>query len=620
MKERSGKGNGIYSFMCGICGIINFDGKIVQDNQIQPMIDALKHRGPDDEGLFLDNNVGLGHARLSIIDLTTGGHQPMFSHDGRYCIVFNGEIYNYLELKDELSPKYAFKTESDTEVILAAYQEWGEDCLHRFNGMFAFVIYDTIKTRLLGARDRFGIKPFYYFRSKERLIFASEIKGILPLMKGRYPNDEAIYEYLVYNRTDQSNYTFFKDIYKLLHGHCISIDQNGFFLRRWYDLKEHLKPPFNSPEEFRETFLSSIDFRLRSDVPVGACLSGGLDSSSIVSALVRKFNRSDIHSFSAVYGKGIRGDESNYIDEYKHTLRNMHFVIPSADDFYDDIDDFVDAHSGEPVVSPSTYAGYKVFEAAKSHVKVTLDGQGADEYLGGYHYFFGHYFKELLREMKILCLLSEIHGYLVTHKSFFAIKTVMFYLLPIYYQNKHMLWRRGYLSNEFVKEQSKKDHTATKLYKARTLKEAFLQHFEYKLEHLLKWLDHNSMHFSVESRVPFLDHRLVENSIPLESSAILRRGTTKSYLRKAMKTLLPHSIRARNDKMGFETPAKDWFKSSKFEEMIYDTLNSSNFKNRGYIDSSKVLGLYKVNAYSKRDLSDELWKCINLELWFRKHI
>ncbi|HEV7230307.1 MAG TPA: asparagine synthetase B, partial [Bacteroidia bacterium] len=262
--------------MCGIAGIVHFDNKRADPDRIQLMLDKIRHRGPDDQGIYVKDQVGLGHVRLSILDLSAAGHQPMLSNDGRYYLVFNGEIYNYLDLKKELSPVYDFKSKTDSEVLLAAYITWGENCLSRFNGDFSFVIYDTFENSLFGARDRFGIKPFYYLHDSNQFIFASEIKAILPLTEQRTPNDKIIFEYLVYNRTDQSEETFFNGILKLKHGHCFTLKGGLMKIKKWYDLGAmvHYPRPMHA-SEFRMELSKSIQLRLQSDVPVGVSLSGG---------------------------------------------------------------------------------------------------------------------------------------------------------------------------------------------------------------------------------------------------------------------------------------------------------------------------------------------------------
>ena len=304
--------------MCGIAGVINLNNKPVDQNQIKFMLKKIKHRGPDDEGIYCKNNFGFGHVRLSIQDLSKAGHQPMYSNDKRYCIIFNGEIYNFIELKNELNHYYEFKTKTDTEVILAAYQKWGEACLEKFNGDWAFVIYDSLKNEFFGARDRYGIKPFYYFIDDDQYMFASEIKAIIPLIKEKSQNHRAIYDYLVYNRTDQTEATFFNKIFKLKHGYYFKITDNQYSLYKWYNLKEKLTPVSLSFDQYREEIKSAISIRLRSDVPVGVSLSGGIDSSAVTSIVYNDLNLKGIKTFSAVYGKDEWADESNYIDEYNN--------------------------------------------------------------------------------------------------------------------------------------------------------------------------------------------------------------------------------------------------------------------------------------------------------------
>ena len=304
--------------MCGICGIINFNNLPVSKEPILNMMRIMKHRGPDDEGVFFENNVGLGFVRLSIIDLTPAGHQPMLSDDGRFVLVFNGEIYNYLELREELQKAgVSFHTNTDSEVLLKAYIHWGESCFHRFNGMWACVIYDTVARKVLISRDRYGIKPFYYLNDRNFFAFCSEIPPLLSLL-GRKPTPDyqSIFDFLVFNRTDQTQRTFFDEVTKLQHGHLLELDldeipeslepENSLNNRtieiqprKWYDLREKVSNSkgFSSPEEFRDLISSAFGLRLRSDVPVGVCLSGGLDSSSIVSILLKDFDKKDLNTF-----------------------------------------------------------------------------------------------------------------------------------------------------------------------------------------------------------------------------------------------------------------------------------------------------------------------------------
>ena len=607
--------------MCGIAGIIDLRGQSVSEPAIRNMMKVMKHRGPDDEGVFMHGSVGFGFVRLSIIDLSLAGHQPMASANGRYTIVFNGELFNYIELRRKLqSLGVVFRTGTDTEVVLNAYITWGEKCLHEFNGMWAFAIYDNVSGSVFASRDRYGVKPFYYYKDEEQLIFASEIQGILKVLdKKRQPNQGAIFDFLIFNRTDQNEETFFKGIFKLKHGGCLTVIDNKIEIKNWYTLKESLKTPFQTANEYMEMLNDSVKLQMRSDVPVGICFSGGLDSSSILSLLNKKQQQHDIATFSAVYAKNEFGDESEYINLYKDDVKNMYFVSPSAQSLFDDMHAFVRAH-GEPIPSTSPYAQFRVMGLAKGKVKVTVDGQGADEQLGGYHYFFGLYFKELFLKWKWFTLVKENIAYLKNHKSTYAFKTFVFFVLPPNIRTKLRAKENNYLHKSYYLTYRSSSRTADTLYSSRSLSQALLDHFEYKLEHLLKWEDRNSMHFSIEARVPFLDYRLVEKTISLPADKILKNGTTKSILREGMKGILPEKIRSRQDKIGFGTPEAEWFREPFFEAFVTDLLNSQSFKARKIIDHEKALKLY--NSHLKKDInvSQEIWKWINLELWFREFI
>lgn len=584
------------------------------------MMAVMKHCGPDDDEIFTDCNVGLGFVRLSILDLSSAGHQPMYSHDNRYVIVFNGEVYNYIELKKELKHKYQFITGTDTEVVLAAYQEWGENCLHRFNGMFAFVIYDIKRKEIFGARDRFGIKPFYYYQDQNRFIFASEIPPVLSALDNKpAANEQVVFDYLAFNRTDQTQDTFYKNIYKLQHGHSFRIKNSEFRIKKWYDLKQHVGKPFYNPSEYKDLFSDAIKLRLRSDVPVGVCLSGGLDSSSIVSVLLNDFDKKDLNTFSAVYGKNEIGDESEFIAEYSDLLKNMYYTTPSAETLFADKEDFVRTHA-EPIPSTSPYAQYKVMELAKNHVVVTLDGQGADEQLAGYHYFFGFYFKDLLCKLQMLKFLSETLYYLINHRSLYGLKTLAYFLLPKNLKATLRSSEHGYMNKDFANQYTSSNRIVANIYSSQSLNEALLDHFEYKLEHLLKWEDRNSMRFSLESRVPFLDHRLVERTLSTPANQIIHKGMTKHILREAMKGILPDSIRLRKDKMGFGTPQDKWFRTRQFSEYILDIINSNQFKAMGYIDQDKAMKLYQKHLNKEANIAKEIWKWINMDLWYREFV
>ena len=609
--------------MCGIAGIIKFDSTEVKRTAIDGMLSKIKHRGPDDEAVFLDGNTGFGFVRLSIIDLSPAGNQPMHSADGRYVMVFNGEIYNYIELREELEKEgLIFKTKTDSEVLLNAYIKWGEACLDKFNGMWAFAIYDRETRKIFAARDRFGIKPFYYYHTPGEFVFCSEIPPLLPFMNGKpKPDYNIIFNFLVFNRTDQNENTFFESVKKLQHGHCLRIENNTVKIERWYNLKEKVKKEkgFKSATEFRACLEDSIKLRLRSDVPVGVCLSGGIDSASIVSVLAKTFQLKDLSTFSAVYKKGEYGDETEFINEYKDLVQNMYYISPSAETLEADLKDFVCTHA-EPIPSTSPYAQYKVMQLAKGKVVVTIDGQGADEHLAGYHYFFGFYFKDLFLHFKWFTLIKEICCYLKIHKSLYGIKTFAYFLLPLKLKTRSRVNENKFLKDKFVQERSGSNSIAKTIYASESLEKALIDHFEYKLEHLLKWEDRNSMRFSLEARVPFLDYRLVEKSLATVADQKIRGGTTKFILKEAMKDIVPEKIRARMDKVGFGTPQNNWFRKPEWQKMINAILNSKSFSERNIIEAETAKKLYQKHLKGDINIAKEIWKWIHLELWFREFI
>jgi asparagine synthase (glutamine-hydrolysing) len=606
--------------MCGICGIVHLDNKPAQEPPVREMMRAMKHRGPDDEGTYMKENVGLGFVRLSILDLSAAGHQPMVSNDGRYVVVMNGEIFNYIELKEELKGFYSFKSTSDTEVLLAAYMKWGEACLEKLNGMFAFAILDTLTNNLFAARDRFGIKPFYYFIAQDTFYFASDIPPLLKVCEhAREPEDSIIFDYLVFNRTNHSEKTFFKNILKLQHGHMLTVTGKKVYLKRWYNLPEKVSQmgasEFGS-RDFFEELKSSINIQLRSDVPVGTCLSGGLDSSAITSLVLENKKDIDLHSFSAVYGKGQRGDESEYIAEYHDKNLKIHYTHPTDDSLLADLDNFIISLS-EPVPTTSIYAEYKVMELAKQHCTVLLNGQGADELMAGYHYFYGYYFRDLLHSGSWRRFLNETYQYLKTHRSVYGLKSMGFSMSP---RSLRHFKDHSHLTKEFYDKYYECSNSLLDVfYRSGSLKEFLINHFEYKFEHNLLWADKTGMQFSLETRFPFLDHNLVEKTLSIPTENYIKDGYTKVIMREALKGILPEKIRTRKDKIGFATPQQDWFRNKKFQAILTDVVESESFKNRGYFDiprSKKDLqGLINQGRYNP-----EFWKKIHLELWFRRFI
>lgn len=609
--------------MCGICGIIEFEQNNIREEKLRSMMAAMKYRGPDDEGVFLEDGIGLGFVRLSILDLSMAGHQPMFSADERYVIIFNGEIYNYIELRRELVARgYQFRSQTDTEVLLNAYIEWGEKSLDKLNGMWAFVIYDRRNKTCFISRDRFGIKPFYYYLDEKRFIFASDFAPILRMLETPVEaNEKIIYDYLVFNRTNHKPETFFKNIKKLQHSHSIVIEGNEIRFHRYYNLQEKLTNPIKSPEDFLDSFKLSITQQLRSDVPLGACLSGGLDSSSIVSVIQKYFHNPEFHTFSAVYNFNQIGDESKYIEMYRDVIKNMHFAHPTASTLLEDLDTYVES-MGEPIPGTSEYAEYKVMQVASEHCTVILNGQGADEEMAGYLYFFGVLFKELLRKGNIPSIAYEMAKYMMIHRNTMGIKSFIYFMIPPSLKNDLVILTNKVIGSEFLRTYYRQSHfeVMDNLYYPKSLRQSFLDHFEYKFEHNLLWADKSGMWFSIETRFPFLDHNFVERILSTPPKMILSNGTTKRILRDSMKSIVPEQIRSRKDKVGYETPENEWFREKKLSTLIMDLLSSEKFASRGYINRDHAIKLFNRHKNGNINYSKEIWKWIHLELWFRKFI
>jgi asparagine synthase (glutamine-hydrolysing) len=597
---------------------------------IARMNDLLRHRGPDDEGFLLvtpsasepvplvapvacagpdtppsavsadlpyapssgieqwadaEATLALGHRRLSIVDLAPTGHQPMCSGDRRYWIVFNGEIYNHVELRVELEALGCrFRSRSDTEVILAAYATWGEKCLSRFNGMWAFAIYDTTRHELFLARDRFGIKPLYYWAAPDgTFCFGSEIK-LFTAHPGWSAtlNPQRAYDFMVWGLIDHTDETLFRRVYQVRPGHCMTLQVPRFFIEadgrvpasKWYELRpERFAGTFDdAAHAFRERFTDAVRLHLRADVAVGSCLSGGLDSSSIVCVANRLLNEQGASamqkSFSACADEK-RFDERQWIDEVvRATGVDAQYVYPTLEDLFEEAPS-ITWHQDEPFSSSSIYAQWSVFRlASKGGVKVMLDGQGADELLAGYHSYFGPRFAGLLRSRQWLQLWSEIrdtkriHGYSELH----ALMWVANVLLPEGARQPLRAWskrttskpawlnldRLGAAPIDPVVQAGKGVRSVDEMSRAQLTATS--------LQMLLHWEDRNSMAHSIESRVPFLDYRLVEFVLGLPDDFKLAQGMTKRVLRAGMSGILPDRIRDRVSKLGFATPEEVWLR------------------------------------------------------------
>ncbi len=571
--------------MCGIAGIISLDPSFVSKERIQKMTDVLVHRGPDAEGHWINDTVALGNRRLAIIDLSDAGKQPMECID-RYVIVHNGEIYNYIELKEELQRKgYSFFSKTDTEVIVAAYDHWKEECVDHFDGMFAFAIWDKKEKELFAARDRFGEKPFFYFLDKDQFVFASEMKALWAAGIERKINQKLLFNYLTIGYVDNPNIpeeTFFENISKLPAGEYLKFSPANFQLsiEGYWDIdveneNKNIKDG-QAIEQFSSLLQRSIQRRLRSDVAVGTSLSGGLDSSSIIATLHKlTTHNSPLTAFSSIF-PGFEKDESSFAKLVAGKFHLKHFTTtPKVEDLYNDLEKIF-YYQEEPFTSASIYAQYKVYDLAKQHdVKVLLDGQGADEILAGYHKYYKWYWQELFRKRK----LSSSHE-LTAAKELgiserFGWKNRIAALFPEF---ASIVLERQYLVNALRHEDLTKDFTQLQSKEAYYITPEIFSlngvlYFNtcmHGLEELLRYADRNSMAHSREVRLPFLDHQLVEFIFSLPSDFKIRSGWTKWLLRKTMEDQLPSEIAWRRDKTGFEPPQRQWMENKNLQQLIID--------------------------------------------------
>lgn len=553
--------------MCGISGIISKRDQAIEPACIEKMTDLVAHRGPDGKGYYFGNNFALGHRRLSIIDLSDHGHQPMV-YEERYWIIFNGEIYNYLEIRSELQTLgYTFRSGTDTEVILAAYAHWGAGCCSRFNGMWAFSIYDSLDQKIFFARDRFGVKPLYYIDTGDRFAFGSEIKQLLGLLPSIRANREILVEWLLTSIEGHTTDTFFDGVkvFPQAHHGTYDLRKHRLEITRYYELR--IDPSLKcisedeAIEQFHALFEDSVRIRLRSDVRVGTCLSGGLDSSATSGVASRLYHAKANERFIGIHAKSIdrERDESGYARmAANHSGIDLHIVEPTTSDFITNIDELIDTQE-EPFGSPSMFMGWHVFRQAKAlGCKVMLNGQGGDEVLLGYE----RYFAASLRSVSIARFIRE--ALKQAQHSRLNLRDVVLYNL--YFTNPALrIWRlkqRSLLLPE-VKEGHDFETIRRSTASFRNLDD--LQIFEIssvQLPHLLRYEDRNSMRHSVETRLPFLDYRLVQFCISIPVQHKIRDGWTKYVLRKAMERELPDPLVWRRDKMGFEAPERTWIGSA----------------------------------------------------------
>jgi asparagine synthase (glutamine-hydrolysing) len=629
--------------MCGIAGIVNLNGTPHPKGLVERMANELRHRGPDGEGFYYGSQVVLGHRRLAIIDLTEQGKQPMGNEDGSVWMVFNGEIYNYKDLRDDLKSRgHRFKSNTDCEVVIHAYEEYGKHCVKEFNGMWAFAIWDTRSERLFASRDRLGVKPFYFCIDKERFVFASEIRAILvDASIPRIPNDSIIFDFLAFENNEYIDHvedTFFAGIKKLMPAHNLIINKKGDMrIERYWDLSKGNKIAMISDDEaaakFYDLFEDSVRLRLQSDVPVGTCLSGGLDSSSIVCVINKliKERRADTagigtrqKTFSACFNEKYCDESEYFLSVIEQTNVDAHKIYPENENLFNVVEKFV-SDQGEPVSSTSQWASWLVMKlASENGVKVVLNGQGADEILAGYSSYFFANAKDIAKSLNLVRLYNEIRS--ISENHGYPKKWIEKQIIGEYIPAHPLRWMRqmcGRDSSAFPKwlnedfgtnyahekriERWSNSHLDNSLYHYLTCE---------RLPSLLRYEDRNSMAFSVESRLPFMDYKLVEYCFALPANQKIRGGAGKIVLRNAMKNILPANVKSRIRKIGFLTPEREWL-GKRYIKEIREILHSDNFMKRSYFSIKNIHDHYEAFVKGLPVNMRPIWKYVNLELWLR---
>jgi asparagine synthase (glutamine-hydrolysing) len=617
--------------MCGICGIARF-GAPPETATVEAMAAELDHRGPDAAGSFSGDGVALAARRLAIVDLSEAGAQPFASEDGSLQLVHNGEVYNYRELRRELEAAgHRFRSQTDTEVLLASYVEWGDSCVERFNGMWAFALWDGPRRRLFCSRDRFGVKPFYYRHDEGRFVFASEPRAFRADPQTRLEADRrAVHDYLDQAYLDHTGGTFFAGIERLPPAHSLILDEGGLHLRRYWQLELCDPPPGDAADALRELVLDSIRLRLRSDVPIGTALSGGLDSSTIAVAVDRLL-RTEAESAAAAgpeqrtftaYFEARGFDERPYARAVVERTR----ARPAWTTFGDrelaaDLPAIVEAQ-GEPFGSTSICAGWYVMrEAKRSGVKVMLDGQGGDEVLAGYRAHLGFFLADLLAGRQLGTLRTELAGFRDLHRPAALATAVARPFAPDSLTRFVRARARGAseLVHADLRDASRPEPADGSVFpdRLRRFQEVLLT--RRGLPELLRYEDRNSMAHSLEARVPFLDYRVVELCFALPADELIRAGETKSVLRRAFGDLLPSEVRARRDKVGFVTPEGDWMRGA-LGELTADVFASHSFRERGFVDASAARRRLERHRRGEHRAGMELWRALNLELWAREFL
>ena len=626
--------------MSGIAGIVHAQGPADQDC-VRRMTAHLAHRGPEGEGLYAWENVALGYRRLGIID-PQNGSQPMANKDKSLWIVFNGAIYNYLELRLELIARgHSFTTYTDTEVIIQLYEAFGEECLARLNGMFAFALLDQNRRRLFAARDRFGVKPFYYVLTRDMLAFASEPKALLGASIVAPEVDiQGLQDYITFQFT-LGEKTLFKNIQKLEPGHCLSLDFGGDLsprFRRWWDL--HYSDDVEHSEEYfvdKLMYLVSdaVKLCLRADVPVGCCLSGGMDSSAVAALAAAALPGAGMHTFTGRFAEGPEFDESAYAREAAEKAGTTHHELTiTADSFAEDMENIIRAMD-EPGAGPGVFPQYVLIREAQKYVKVLMGGQGGDEIFIGYARYLVAYLEEVIRGSIFETYDQTRHA--VSLESIVPNLPMLRQYIPM----MRLFWSKGLFEtleqryfamidrSEGVADMFHPDFFAGSGYSPfeafrgiflKQEKTSYVNRMSYfdcrgALPALLHVDDRTSMRFGVESRLPLLDHRIAELCASIPPGIKFKGGRSKALFRKAVRNLLPASVLARKDKMGFPVPLSIWYQGA-LKEYVHDILLSQKALSRGLYNERGIRDLLG----REQGFSRVLWGLLCMELWHRTFV
>jgi asparagine synthase (glutamine-hydrolysing) len=613
-----------FLIMCGILLSVSNEKLDASHNAL----DIIKHRGPDGFGmenfsLGGDTFLSMGHRRLSIIDISERGRQPMFYADNRFCITYNGEIYNYREIKNELlKDGYTFKSDSDTEVLLAAYMQWGRECLNRFNGMFAFAVYDSLEQTLFIARDRFGIKPLYFYNDKNGFVIASEIKQI-PEFSFYSPsvNKKQLYYYLNFGDFSFSPETMWNDIFEIEGGHCTLIDLknwrpgNKIQIEKWYNIPHDFISDISFEEasaSFRKLLDDSVNFRLRADVNIGFLLSGGHDSSTLVGIAHKtpRYENSKLRTYSSCYDDPAI-DERRFIKavvDFTGADSCLHF--PAPDDFSENIDKVI-WHNDLPVRMGSPAPHWLIYEHVKQEMdnrKVILEGQGADEILCGYGDFRWAALYEKMKPSSFGTFLKDITSFYKRYKPH-----------PKYFYRKFMRMKHpdkvkyppNYMINYNLLLDSEQIPQIPLRREAPTVFDLHLERMKI-LRYILHNVDRNSMAHSRETRVPFLDHRLVEFCLALPPEYKMKGGISKRVLRESVHDVIPEAVRNRVDKQGYSSPVAKWAESE-LKDFFADNLKA--FMDLPFVNSENVKKELELFRKGGRHFDPVLWRIIAAGKW-----